>query len=264
MDFNLTEFIKVQLAHELKYLLVGATTWSAYSREDVGPDGRPDLATLAMEAAYVHVRNLNEFLRREDRWQPRFERSPHGGVTPYLWTAHEMAIEAKLLHLDPDRPHDRDHVHVRDLRIKGNELFTQRLFEGSPVGEPLSVSLDGREVEKDLVKGQRGSIQASWKAGGKLLEQIVKMKASAMIIPCAYTRAAFGSRHRSLSKSTIDGRRIALSTRLAVEAVHGRRSCDHDRCAVASVDGERDLDAGAPHVRHRSQLCASALGIVAR
>src|SRR5438876_7482076 len=106
MDFNLTEFIKVQLAHELKYLLVGATTWSAYSREDVGPDGRPDLATLAMEAAYVHVRNLNEFLRREDRWQPRCERSPHGGVTPYLWTAHEMAIEAKLLHPDPDRPHE--------------------------------------------------------------------------------------------------------------------------------------------------------------
>jgi len=59
-----------------------------------------------MEAAYLHVRNLNEFLRREDKWQPRFERSPHGGVTPYLWTAHEVAIHAKLLHPDPDRPYE--------------------------------------------------------------------------------------------------------------------------------------------------------------
>jgi hypothetical protein len=75
-----------------------------------------------------------------------------------------------------------------DLRvwIKGNELFTQRLFEGAPVGEPLSVSLDGQAVEKDLVKGQRGSIQASWKAGGKLLEQIVKMK-QANLIPIVQT-----------------------------------------------------------------------------
>ncbi len=75
-----------------------------------------------------------------------------------------------------------------DLRvwIKGNDLYTQRLFEGSPVGEPLSVSLDGHEVEKDLVKGQRGSIQASWKAGGKLLEQIVKMK-QANLIPIVQT-----------------------------------------------------------------------------
>ena len=61
---------------------------------------------VSMEAAYLHVRNLNEFLRREDKWQPRFERSPHGGVTPYLWTAHEVAIHAKLLHPDPDRPYE--------------------------------------------------------------------------------------------------------------------------------------------------------------
>jgi hypothetical protein len=75
-----------------------------------------------------------------------------------------------------------------DLRIsiKGNELFTQRLFEGAPVGEPLAVTLDGNPVEKELAKGQRGTIQAQWKAGGKLLEQVVKMK-QANLIPIVQT-----------------------------------------------------------------------------
>ena len=70
-----------------------------------------------------------------------------------------------------------------DLKItlKGNELVTQRLFEGAPVGEPLAVSLDGPPVEKELAKGQRGTIEARWKAGGKLLEQIVKMKQQNLI-----------------------------------------------------------------------------------
>jgi len=75
-----------------------------------------------------------------------------------------------------------------DLKIwmKGDELYTQRLFEGAPVGEPLAVKLDGQAVEKDLAKGQPGSIQASWKANGKLLEQIVKMK-QANLIPIVQT-----------------------------------------------------------------------------
>jgi len=75
-----------------------------------------------------------------------------------------------------------------DLKIwvKGDELYTQRQFEGAPVGEPLSVRLDGQPVEKELVKGQRGSIQASWKAAGKLLEQIVKMR-QANLIPIVQT-----------------------------------------------------------------------------
>jgi hypothetical protein len=65
-----------------------------------------------------------------------------------------------------------------DLKIsmKGNDLITQRYFEGAPVGEPLAVTLGAGAVEKELVKGQRGTIQATWKANGKMLEQVVKMK----------------------------------------------------------------------------------------
>lgn len=75
-----------------------------------------------------------------------------------------------------------------DLKItmKGNELITQRLFEGAPVGDPLAVVLDGQPVEKELAKGQRGTIQAQWKAGGKLLEQVVKMR-QANLIPIVQT-----------------------------------------------------------------------------
>lgn len=65
-----------------------------------------------------------------------------------------------------------------DLKItlKGNDLITQRYFEGAPVGEPLAVTLGAGAMEKELVKGQKGTIQATWKANGKMLEQVVKMK----------------------------------------------------------------------------------------
>jgi hypothetical protein len=65
-----------------------------------------------------------------------------------------------------------------DLKIsmKGNDLITQRYFEGAPVGDPLAVTLGAGAIEKELVKGQRGTIQATWKANGKMLEQVVKMK----------------------------------------------------------------------------------------
>jgi hypothetical protein len=70
-----------------------------------------------------------------------------------------------------------------DLKIwlKGKELYTQRLFEGAPVGEPLVVPLDGVPTERELSKGQRGTIEGRWKADGKLLEQVVKMKQQNLI-----------------------------------------------------------------------------------
>jgi hypothetical protein len=60
--------------------------------------------------------------------------------------------------------------------LKGRELITQRFFEGKSLGEPVSVLLDGNPVEKEIGKGQRGTIEARWKDGGKMLEQIVRMK----------------------------------------------------------------------------------------
>jgi hypothetical protein len=75
-----------------------------------------------------------------------------------------------------------------DLKIsmKGNELITQRFFEGAPVGDPLAVTVDAGPVEKELAKGQRGVIQAVWKAGGKMLEQVVKIR-QANLVPITQT-----------------------------------------------------------------------------
>lgn len=61
MAFDLHKYIRVHFAYELEYLLVGATAWSA--RQGPPAPGQPDVATLAMEVAYVHVRNLNEFFQ---------------------------------------------------------------------------------------------------------------------------------------------------------------------------------------------------------
>jgi hypothetical protein len=67
-----------------------------------------------------------------------------------------------------------------DLKIwlKGKDLYTQRLFEGAIVGEPFVIPLDGVPIDREIAKGQKGKIQAQWKANGKLLEQIVKTTAA--------------------------------------------------------------------------------------
>lgn len=76
-----------------------------------------------------------------------------------------------------------DQIKGIDLRIelKGNKLSTQRLFEDAPVGDPLVLTLDGVAVTREIAKGQQGTITAQWKAGGKILEQVVKTKAANLI-----------------------------------------------------------------------------------
>lgn len=70
-----------------------------------------------------------------------------------------------------------------DLKIwiKGNDLYTQRLFEGASVGEPMVVKLDGVPINREIAKGQAGTIAATWKANGRLLEQVVKTKAANLL-----------------------------------------------------------------------------------
>jgi hypothetical protein len=106
MPFDLHAYIGVHLAYEVKYLLVGATTWKALDREQtLSLDRRrPDVARLAMEAAYVHVRNLNEFFRRAEQWKTKPNTppySPHSKVASPLWAELGGAVHAKLLHPDP-------------------------------------------------------------------------------------------------------------------------------------------------------------------
>jgi hypothetical protein len=70
-----------------------------------------------------------------------------------------------------------------DLKIwlKGKDLYTQKLFEGAPVGDPLVIPLDGVAVTRELSKGQSGTIQATWKANGKLIEQVVRTKQGGLL-----------------------------------------------------------------------------------
>lgn len=76
-----------------------------------------------------------------------------------------------------------DSMKMVDLKIemKGRQLSTQRLFDGAPIGEPLVLTPDGVPVAREIAKGQTGNISLEWKAGGRLLEQIVKMKAQNLI-----------------------------------------------------------------------------------
>jgi hypothetical protein len=73
-----------------------------------------------------------------------------------------------------------DSIKNIDLKImlRGRELFTQRLFEGAPVGEPTVMVLDGVPREREIAKGTMGSISAAWRVNGKLLVQVVKTRAA--------------------------------------------------------------------------------------
>ncbi len=63
-----------------------------------------------------------------------------------------------------------------DLKIgvRGRQLSTQRLFDGAPVGDPFVVTLDGVPAPKDLGKGQKGTVTASWKEEGRIFQQVIK------------------------------------------------------------------------------------------
>src|SRR5947208_3253957 len=56
-----------------------------------------------------------------------------------------------------------------DLKItlKGKMLATERLIDTTPVGEPIVIPVDGVPLEREIVKGQRGTVKAQWKAEGK-------------------------------------------------------------------------------------------------
>jgi len=66
-----------------------------------------------------------------------------------------------------------------DLKIevpRGREFRFSRLYDGAMVGEVLVVSIDGKPVQREVAKGQTATISMEWKAGGRLLEQIVRLK----------------------------------------------------------------------------------------
>ena len=85
----------------------------------------------------------------------------HAGVMPIQGT---WVLDAKNSKNVPDS------IKSIDLQIilKGREVFTQRLFEGAPVGDPTVLVLDGISREREIAKGTMGAVAGSWKAGGKI------------------------------------------------------------------------------------------------
>jgi hypothetical protein len=67
------------------------------------------------------------------------------------------------------------------ITIKGKMLATERLVDTTPVGEPIVIPVDGVPIEREIAKGQRGTIKATWKAEGKLLEQVIETKQGGLI-----------------------------------------------------------------------------------
>ncbi|MCA1697044.1 MAG: hypothetical protein LC749_21265, partial [Actinobacteria bacterium] len=102
---DLEPYIETHLAYELKYLLVGATTWSAVHAE-VGRGPWPHhLVVIAMESAFVHTRTLCEFLSLEEGWA-RGPRSPHLVPALPLWHRYCGPMHMKVCTLTASAVHD--------------------------------------------------------------------------------------------------------------------------------------------------------------
>jgi hypothetical protein len=106
---DLTQYIEVHLAYELKYLLVGATTWSAVEHPADRAAWPDHLVVMAMDSAFVHARNLTEFMTLDGRWKgdppKRPARSPHAVPALPVWSEYCESLHMKLLHPDPLRPY---------------------------------------------------------------------------------------------------------------------------------------------------------------
>ena len=98
----------------------------------------------------------------------------HAGVMPIQGT---WILDAKNSRNVPDSIKNID----LQVMLKGRELFTQRLFEGAPVGEPTVLVLDGVSREREIARGTMGAVSGAWKANGKLIEQVVKTRAANLL-----------------------------------------------------------------------------------
>jgi hypothetical protein len=63
-----------------------------------------------------------------------------------------------------------------EIKLSGKTFSTQRIFDGAPVGDAVVLTLDGAAVEREIAKGQRGTMMGRWIAGGKGIEQTITMK----------------------------------------------------------------------------------------
>jgi hypothetical protein len=103
IERDLAPYIETHLAYELKFLLVGATTWSAVHDEAARAQWPHHLVVMAMEASFVHTRTLSEFLGQQEGWE---DRSPHIAPALPLWRVYCEPMHMKVLHPDPRRPYE--------------------------------------------------------------------------------------------------------------------------------------------------------------
>jgi hypothetical protein len=91
--------------------------------------------------------------------------------------------------------------------LKGKELTTQRFFEGKALGEPVSLTIDAGPADKEIGKGQRGTVEIRWKDAGKTLEQVVKMKVGGVTPVVQTTLTTFSDDGQAMTRqqTTVQG-----------------------------------------------------------
>jgi len=101
-----SEWVEIHLGYDLKYLLVGATTWSCSRAFEWRADWPLHLNNLAQDSALLHTRGLYEFFVKDTKeWrQNRAEIGLAAPVSSPLFKKYELAINEKVHHVSPWRP----------------------------------------------------------------------------------------------------------------------------------------------------------------
>lgn len=112
------EDLRDHVSYELQSLLIAATCWLADEQGTKPTAGADYLKGLAQDSAFVHTRNLFEFLtgkKEDERWLAD-EGLPFGGATTRrllklprqhsaLWNDYRAAVMRKVFHMSSWRPH---------------------------------------------------------------------------------------------------------------------------------------------------------------
>jgi hypothetical protein len=122
--FDLNDYIDEHLRYELKYLLVGATTWSAVNDPDDRGPHAPHLVVLALESVLVHTRVLYEFLHHEEGWA---DRSPHSVTQSEFWASYKKPLHERVLHPSRRRPYAPGKMVGDDLKCRVVDFATDIL-----------------------------------------------------------------------------------------------------------------------------------------
>ena len=142
------EFISVHLYYELRCLLGAATVWQAFKDADAGHD-----VSIAMDSAFVHARNLFNFLTpvvQRPRWDIGVSELGPQPQTSAFYDTWREPLHAHVLHtrsrFTPTNVKNGVRINMQVIAFANEVLRLWSELEADPSAAPYAAALkDARE-----------------------------------------------------------------------------------------------------------------------